>query len=101
MDTKRETEKEKADALRWIIGAGIGAVGLATFAYSVDRYQESATARDRAHSEMLRELRVAQTTLPSRTTDDRLKVRIPMDAPRAAEPAPEAHDAHGHDEHGH
>ncbi len=78
MDTHRETEKERADAIRWLCGAGAGALALSFFAYSVDRYMESASTRDRAHSDMLAEIRSAQTSLPSRVTDDRLKVRIPL-----------------------
>lgn len=82
MDTSRETEQERSDAWRWILGAGGAALALAFFANRVDRYMENAPARDRGHAEMMRELRTAQTSLPSRVTDDRLKVRIPTDATR-------------------
>ena len=59
-------------AFRWLLGAGAAAIGLSlTLFWADDSVMGKAKDRDVAHNAQLRELRVAQSGLPSGVTDER------------------------------
>ena len=70
-------------AFRWLLGAGAAAIGLSLFLFWADEsVMGKAKERDIAHNAQLRELRVAQSALPSGVTDERqlLPLQIEADA---------------------
>jgi hypothetical protein len=83
-DTGRE--KQTADGIRWLLGAGFLAILLSYCLFSVDEFLAGSRERDRQHSEMLRELRVAQTSMKSGDVDPRLRLRL-LTKPEKAAPA--------------
>ena len=63
---------EVSGGIKWLICAGAAAVALsATLFWADDTVMGGAIARDKHHAEQMRELRVAQSSLPSRVTDER------------------------------
>ena len=59
-------------AFRWLLGAGAAAIGLSLFLFwADDSVMGKAKERDVAHNAQLRELRIAQSSLPSGVTDER------------------------------
>jgi hypothetical protein len=93
-------EKQTADGIRWLLGAGFLAILLAYFAFSSDEFLSGGRERDRQHSDMLRELRIAQTTMKSGEIDPRLELRL-LTSPEKAAPAraKTASDAHREKDH--
>ena len=61
---------EAKGAVTWLLGAGGFAVGLSIFLATVD-YKLSHSDREKVLGKTINELRVAQSTLPSRATDRR------------------------------
>mgnify|MGYP006270101197 CR=1 FL=1 len=69
---------EVNSAYKWLFGAGAAAIGLSLFLFWADNtVMGGAKARDIAHNEQLKELRVAQSSLSSGVTDER--VTLPLD----------------------
>lgn len=65
-------EQEIQGGYKWLLCAGTAAVLLSAFLFYVDNViMAGAPARDKAHAAKLRELRVAQSALPARVTDER------------------------------
>lgn len=60
----------EADGFRWLIGAGLVAVLLCIFLINVDRCL-STSRKEKVLESTLKELRLGQTTLKSRVTDER------------------------------
>jgi hypothetical protein len=59
-------------AIRWLLGAGAAAIGLSLFLFwADDSVMGKAKERDIAHNAQLRDLRIAQSSLPSGVTDER------------------------------
>jgi hypothetical protein len=59
-------------AIRWLLGAGAAAIGLSLFLFwADDPVMGKAKERDIAHNAQLRDLRIAQSSLPSGVTDER------------------------------
>jgi len=70
-------------AIRWLLGAGAAAIGLSlALFWADDSVMGKAKERDIAHNAQLRELRMAQSSLPSGVTDERqiLPLQIEADA---------------------
>jgi hypothetical protein len=70
-------------AIRWLLGAGAAAIGLSlALFWADDSVMGKAKERDIAHNAQLRELRIAQSALPSGVTDERqiLPLQIEADA---------------------
>lgn len=68
-------------AFRWLLGAGAAAIGLSLFLFwADDSVMGKARERDIAHNAQLRELRVAQSALPSGVTDDRQILPLEIEA---------------------
>jgi hypothetical protein len=59
-----------SDARRWFFGAGLAAVLLSLF-LAVTDYRLSHSDREKVLGQTLKELRTAQSSLPSRVTDPR------------------------------
>lgn len=69
MDLK---EQETSGSYRWLLFAGGAAVLLSISLFCVDdKVMGKAAERDREHAAELRELRMAQSSLPARVTDPR------------------------------
>ncbi len=65
-------EKEVKDGFKWLFVAGSAAVILSVVLFWADNsVMGGASARDRAHNEELRQLRLAQSALPAHVTDER------------------------------
>jgi hypothetical protein len=65
-------EQEIQGGYKWLLFAGTAAVLLSAFLFYVDNViMAGAPARDKEHAARMRELRVAQSSLPARVTDDR------------------------------
>ncbi|MFM1848944.1 MAG: hypothetical protein RL417_2418 [Pseudomonadota bacterium] len=62
--------KITSDARRWFFGAGLAAILLSIF-LAVTDYRLSHSDREKVLGATLKELRTAQSTLPSRVTDSR------------------------------
>jgi hypothetical protein len=89
MDSKN---KEAAGAITWLLCAGGAALALSAFLFwADDTVMGGAQARDKAFAEQMKELRVAQSSLPSRVTDDRQK--LPLVIEDDANPGIESHEA--------
>jgi hypothetical protein len=59
-------------AIRWLLGAGAAAIGLSiALFWADDSVMGKAKERDIAHNAEMRELRIAQYSLPSGVTDER------------------------------
>jgi hypothetical protein len=89
-------------SFKWLAIAGGLAVVLSCFLFWVDNVvMQGAAERDAAHAAQMRELRIAQSSLPARVTDDRQKLPLTLEqqdhAIRAAASTGHDHDAH----HGH
>jgi len=68
-------------AFRWLLGAGAAAIGLSlTLFWADDSVMGKAKERDIAHNAQLRELRVAQSGLPSGVTDQRQTLPLAIEA---------------------
>jgi hypothetical protein len=68
-------------AFRWLLGAGAAAIGLSLFLFWADEsVMGKAKERDIAHNAKLRELRVAQSSLPSGVTDERQILPLQIEA---------------------
>ena len=68
-------------AFRWLLGAGAAAIGLSLFLFwADDSVMGKAKERDIAHNAQLRELRVAQSGLPSGVTDERQTLPLSIEA---------------------
>ena len=68
-------------AFRWLLGAGAAAIGLSLFLFwADDSVMGKAKERDIAHNAQLRELRVAQSGLPSGVTDERQILPLEIEA---------------------
>ena len=69
--------------IKWLLGAGAAAIGLSLFLFwADDSVMGKAKERDIAHNAAMRELRIAQSSLPSGVTDERqtLGLDIEQDA---------------------
>lgn len=69
--------------IKWLLGAGAAAIGLSLFLFwADDSVMGKAKERDIAHNAAMRELRIAQSSLPSGVTDERqtLGLTIEQDA---------------------
>lgn len=74
---------EATSGITWLIGAGAAAIGLSLFLFwADDSVMGKAKERDIAHNAAMRELRIAQSSLPSGVTDERqtLGLTIEQDA---------------------
>jgi hypothetical protein len=74
---------EATGGITWLIGAGAAAIGLSLFLFwADDSVMGKAKERDIAHNAAMRELRMAQSSLPSGVTDERqtLGLSIEQDA---------------------
>ena len=69
-------EIENKDAGAWFLFAGLAALLLSFFLFRVDNYQSNAKGRDYTHAQMMREMRIAQSSLPSRVTDARQEMPL-------------------------
>ena len=68
-------------AFRWLLGAGAAAIGLSlALFWADDSVMGKAKERDIAHNVQLRELRVAQSGLPSGVTDERQILPLEIEA---------------------
>ena len=68
-------------AFRWLLGAGAAAIGLSlALFWADDSVMGKAKERDIAHNVQLRELRVAQSGLPSGVTDERQTLPLEIEA---------------------
>ena len=68
-------------AIRWLLGAGAAAIGLSLFLFwADDSVMGKAKERDIAHNAQLRELRIAQSSLPSGVTDERQILPLQIEA---------------------
>lgn len=68
-------------AIRWLLGAGAAAIGLSlTLFWADDSVMGKAKERDIAHNAQLRELRIAQSALPSGVTDERQILPLQIEA---------------------
>jgi hypothetical protein len=110
MSGANSAEVEQQDGLRWILGAGIAAVLIASFVAWSDHTLSTSTSEQEL-GERLRELRTAQTSL-STTSEDaggldpRQGARAMMREPAApailaAGAKPHGHGTHGHGDKGH
>ena len=77
-----ETNTSEAQGgITWLLCAGAAALALCTFLFWADNtVMGGAQARDKAFAEEMKELRVAQSSLPSRVTDDRQKLTLTIEA---------------------
>jgi hypothetical protein len=65
-------EQEIRGGYKWLLCAGTAAVLLSAFLFYVDNViMGGASARDKEHAAKMRELRLAQSGLPARVTDER------------------------------
>ena len=74
---------EVTGGIKWLLGAGAAAIGLSLFLFwADDSVMGKAKERDIAHNAAMRELRIAQSSLPSGVTDERqtLGLTIEQDA---------------------
>jgi len=63
---------EATGGVKWLIGAGAAAIGLSICLFwADDSVMGKAKERDIAHNAEMRELRIAQYSLPSGVTDER------------------------------
>jgi hypothetical protein len=68
-------------AIRWLLGAGAAAIGLSLFLFwADDSVMGKAKERDIAHNAQLRDLRIAQSSLPSGVTDERQILPLQIEA---------------------
>lgn len=68
-------------AIRWLLGAGAAAIGLSlALFWADDSVMGKAKERDIAHNAQLRELRIAQSALPSGVTDERQILPLQIEA---------------------
>ena len=68
-------------AIRWLLGAGAAAFGLSlALFWADDSVMGKAKERDIAHNAQLRELRLAQSALPSGVTDERQILPLQIEA---------------------
>lgn len=71
---------EARDGIKWLLRVGGLALLLSGFLFWVDEVvMGGAVARDKHHAEQMRELRVAQSSLPARVTDDRQKLPLTLE----------------------
>jgi hypothetical protein len=86
---------------KWLMIAGGLAVALSCFLFWVDNVvMQSAPERDKEHAATMRELRVAQSSLPARVTDDRQTLPLVLEQQdHAAHQAAESHDDSDHHSH--
>ena len=86
--------KEAQDGVKWLVYAGSAALLLSLFLFWVDNsVMGNAAARDRAHNEELRELRLAQSSLPANVTDERQVLPLVLEQQDDA-PTTTDHSAH-------
>lgn len=79
-----KTSETSARAFKWLVGAGAAAVALSLFLFWADNtVMGAAAARDKHHAEQMRELRTAQSSLPSRVTDDRQTLTLSIEADKS------------------
>jgi|LakMenEpi03Aug12_release.lakeMendotaPanAssembly.Ray.scaffolds.fasta_scaffold919118_1 hypothetical protein len=72
---------EENGAVRWLLGAGAAAIGLSLVLFwADDSVMGNAKERDVAHNAQLRQLRVAQSGLPSGVTDERQTLPLEIEA---------------------
>jgi hypothetical protein len=72
---------EVNSAYRWLLGAGAAAIGLSLVLFwADDSVMGKAKERDIAHNAQLRELRVAQSSLPSGVRDERQILPLQIEA---------------------
>lgn len=65
---------------KWLLGAGAAALGLSlALFWADDSVMGKARQRDIAHNVQLRELRIAQSSLPSRVTDERQTLSLDIE----------------------
>jgi len=68
-------------AIRWLLGAGAAAIGLSiALFWADDSVMGKAKERDIAHNAQLRDLRIAQSSLPSGVTDERQILPLQIEA---------------------
>lgn len=71
---------EAQDGIKWLVRMGAFALALSATLFWVDQFvMGGAVARDKHHAEQMRELRVAQSSLPARVTDDRQKLPLTLE----------------------
>lgn len=69
----------ESNAKRWFLIAGLVAIGLVAFLMKADNLL-TFSKREQVLGQTLKELRGAQTNLPSRPTDDRQLITVPANA---------------------
>lgn len=104
MDAHNDTRnaREIEGGYKWLVLVGGCAILLSCFLFWVDDVvMGGAAARDKAHAAQMRELRVAQSSLPARVNDDRQTLPLVLEQQdHAAMNAAAAHDNlddHSHD----
>jgi hypothetical protein len=76
---------EAKDGINWLIRAGVVAIIFSAVLYYTDEHiMGGAIARDKQHAEMMKELRVAQSALPARVTDERQTLPLTLEQEEAA-----------------
>jgi hypothetical protein len=71
---------EARDGIKWLARMGAFALALSATLFWADHVvMGGAAARDKHHAEQMKELRVAQSSLPSRVTDDRQKLPLTLE----------------------
>ena len=86
---------------KWLFIAGGLAIALSCFLFWVDNVvMQAAPQRDKEHAAMMHELRVAQSSLPARVTDDRQTLPLVLEQQdHVAHQALESHDESDHHSH--
>lgn len=75
---------EAKDGINWLIRAGTIAIIFSAVLYYLDEHvMGGAIARDKAHAEVMKELRVAQSSLPARVTDERQSLPLTLEQEEA------------------
>jgi hypothetical protein len=95
--------KEIQGGYKWLMFAGGLAVLLSCFLFWVDDVvMQHAPERDKEHAAQMRELRMAQSGLPARVTDDRQTLPLVLEQQDHAMNNPaDAHEGEDHHDHGH
>ena len=71
---------EAKDGINWLIRAGAVAIIFSAVLYYTDQHiMGGAIARDKQHAEMMKEVRVAQSSLPARVTDERQTLPLTLE----------------------
>jgi hypothetical protein len=91
------TDKEIQGSYKWLFVAGSAAIALSAFLFYVDNVvMENAPQRDREQAAQMRELRMAQSSLPAGVTDSRQTLPLDIEADDKSQADADHHaDAHG------